>query len=96
MPSVIEKTAKFLGKNLTSDDVASLTNHLSFANMKKNPAVNYEDVVEFNKKLKLIESEGTFIRSGKVDQWKADMTTEIIKEFDNWTNENAKNTGLLL
>ncbi|XP_048507812.1 uncharacterized protein LOC105685831 [Athalia rosae] len=96
LPAVIEKSAEFLGKKFTNDEIATLAEHLSFASMKANPAVNYEGVVELNKTLKCIEHEGKFMRSGKVDQWKGDMSAETIERFDNWTDENLKNTGLSL
>ncbi|XP_046610967.1 luciferin sulfotransferase-like [Neodiprion virginianus] len=96
LPSVIRKTAEFLGKVLTNEQLTLLTDHLSFASMKANPAVNYEDVIEFNKELKLIDYDGKFMRSGTVDQWKGQMSSEVIKQFDDWINENLKDTGLSL
>lgn len=91
---MIRKTADFLGKQLKSDEVDILKDHLSFASMKTNPAVNYEEAVELNKKLKLIQADGQFMRSGQVDQWKEKMSGEVIERFDKWTVENLKNTDL--
>lgn len=92
---MIEKTAEFLGKILKNHEMEIMEDHLSFASMKANPAVNYEEVVELNKKFKLIETDGQFMRSGKVNQWKGKMSDEIIAQFDRWTDENLKSTGLV-
>ena len=62
--------------------------------MKENAAVNYEDVIEINKKFHLIETDGTFMRSGEKDQWKKQMTYEISKKFDDWTIRNLQGSGL--
>ncbi|OXU28963.1 hypothetical protein TSAR_015793 [Trichomalopsis sarcophagae] len=40
LPSVIRKTANFLGKNLSDEKVKTLEEHLSFHKMKDNPSVN--------------------------------------------------------
>lgn len=64
--------------------------------MKKNPAVNYEAVVEINRTFNLIDAEGQFMRSGKVGEWKDKMTPELIDKFDAWTEKNLKGTGLTL
>lgn len=92
---MIQKTAEFLEKRLQNHEVDILKEHLSFASMKANPAVNYEEVVELNKKFKLIETDGQFMRSGKVNQWKGKMSDQVIAQFDRWTEENLKSTGLV-
>ena len=46
LPSVIRKTAKFLDKTLTDEEVERLADHLSFRNMKSNKAVNKEESVK--------------------------------------------------
>lgn len=58
--------------------------------MKSNPAVNYEEAVEINKKFKLIEKEGKFMRSGKINQWQNSMNNEMIDRFDIWTKKCLK------
>lgn len=69
-------------------------NHLSFESMKNNPSVNYEVLVDLNKKFKLVDAEGSFMRSGTVGNYKGVMSPEIIKEFDKWISKNLENTGL--
>lgn len=90
------KTAQFLGKTLTGEQVETLLKHLSFESMKSNSSVNYENVIEINKKFKLIEGDGQFMRSGKVDQWKGSMSEEYIKLFEDWSINNLKNIKLAL
>ncbi|XP_067007720.2 luciferin sulfotransferase [Anabrus simplex] len=96
LPSVIRKTADFLGKTLNDEQVETLADHLSFQNMKNNKAVNYEAVVEINKAHNLIDADGAFMRSGKVGEWKAVMTPELSDLFDHWTEKNLAGTGLAL
>nr|CAI5825181.1 unnamed protein product [Callosobruchus analis] len=92
LPSVIKRVANFLQKPLSEEQVQILYKHLSFENMKKNPAVNYEMVISINRKYKLTQSEGKFMRSGKVGDYKANMSPEIIKAFDEWSEQNLKDT----
>ncbi len=69
--------------------------HLSFNNMKNNRAVNYEPVIEINKKYNLIDEEGSFMRCGKVGEWKDVMSPQLCDRFEKWEKENLKNTGLM-
>lgn len=64
--------------------------------MKNNRAVNYEEVIEINKKYKLVEAEGSFMRSGKVGEWKAKLSPEWVQRFDQWTEDSLQGTGLVL
>lgn len=81
---------------MNEQQVEKLLDHLSFQSMKENRAVNYEPVIEVNKKYNLIEEDGTFMRCGKVGEWKEFMNQELINRFEKWENENLKNTGLSL
>ena len=49
LPDVIKKTAKFLNKTLSDEEVLKLAEHLSFENMKKNKSVNKEVMMEASK-----------------------------------------------
>ncbi|XP_033230911.1 luciferin sulfotransferase-like [Belonocnema kinseyi] len=91
LQSVIKETAKFLGKKeLSESEIKILEKHLSFTCMKANPAVNFEEIIEIQKRLKLTTNEGKFIRSGKVNQWKESMSKEMINRFDSWTEDVPK------
>lgn len=94
LPTMIKKTAAFLDKILTNDQVEALAQHLSFNSMKSNPAVNYEEHIILNKQMKLINVDGEFIRSGKVDQWKEEMPGIVIEEFDKMTKEKFSTQNL--
>ncbi|XP_058803922.1 luciferin sulfotransferase-like [Phymastichus coffea] len=94
--AVIKRVADFLGKSLAPCEIDILKRHLSFESMKANPAVNYEEVVELNKKYKLIETDGQFMRSGQLNQWKGTMSDDVIAKFDSWTAKNLKSSGLRL
>ncbi|KAJ8982719.1 hypothetical protein NQ317_019510 [Molorchus minor] len=90
LPTVIRRVAQFLEKDLTDQQVAFLTDHLSFASMKKNRSVNYDTLVEFNKKHNLTNFDGAFMNSGTVGSHKTKMSPEWIEKFDAWTEEHLK------
>nr|CAD7436191.1 unnamed protein product [Timema monikensis] len=94
LPSVIRRTADFLNKRLSDNQVDSLAQHLSFDSMKKNRSVNYEEVVEINRRFNLIPAEGDFMRAGQVGGWKGKMTEQQVEQFDQWTEEHLEGTGL--
>lgn len=92
--SIILKVAEFLERDLTEEDIIKLMNHLSFESMKKNDSVNNARLSELRKKIFNKTDDRTFMRSGKVGTYKSEMSPEMIKNFDNWTQENIQNTGL--
>lgn len=78
---VIKKTASFLKVDLTSEQIATLTDHLSFKNMQKNESVNYEDAsVELRKNIyKNGKDEHLiFMRKGESGQWKNTLGPDIL------------------
>ncbi|GLV32780.1 Sulfotransferase 2 [Carabus blaptoides fortunei] len=92
LPSVIKRVSNFLGKEISITQLNNLTEHLSFQSMKSNPSVNYESIVELNRKFKITDGIGCFMRSGTVGSYKADMTPELIAKFDIWTKGKLKGT----
>lgn len=93
LPSVIRKVAKFLDKDYSEEQVATLAKHLSFDSMKNNPAVNYESVIETNKKYGLTDAKGNFMRSGKVGDSKTHLTAEQLEEINQWSKKSVEGTG---
>lgn len=93
LDGAIRKVASFLEKQLSEEDVDKLKAHLSFESMKNNRSVNYETLVELNSKFKLVDGEGSFMRSGSVGGYKQAMSPELIEKFDKWTVENTAGTG---
>lgn len=96
LDAVIRQVAAFMQKTLREEQIEQLKDHLSFESMKKNRSVNYESLVELNAKFGLVEpeKEGAFMRSGAVGGYKAVMSPQLIAQFDAWTADNTRGTGL--
>ncbi|CAH1131623.1 unnamed protein product [Ceutorhynchus assimilis] len=96
LPAAISKTAKFLNKDLTQEQLGELTNHLSFESMEQNPSVNYEWLVKMSQMFKpdRKDKDNKFMRQGKVGGYKEAMAPTMIERFDNWTEKNTTGTGL--
>lgn len=95
LKGMIRKTAKFLEKPITEDQVDELAEHLSFSKMKNNPAVNLKPIMDVKNGKDFFERTGKcFIRKGQNGDWKNFMTPELSKKFDDWTELNLKETGL--
>lgn len=103
--TAIHKTADFLGKSLTEEQVRALASHLEFSKMAANPAINLEAVLaNGNKIVETSNGNGEkcenknetdkFIRKGKIGDWKNHMNEELTRKFDLWAENNFKNTGL--
>ena len=48
LAAVIRKVSKFLGYPVSEQSIPALLDHLSFDKMKKNAAVNKQEIVEVN------------------------------------------------
>ncbi|XP_015111071.1 sulfotransferase 1C4 [Diachasma alloeum] len=100
LPSIIQKTSEFLGKTSLClsppENLDILVDHLSFSKMKANPAVNKEGWIAYIKQFDLTTEPGKFMRSGKVNQWKAVMTPVMSQKFDEWTVNHLKFSDLTL
>ncbi|XP_011302984.1 sulfotransferase 1C4-like [Fopius arisanus] len=93
--SVIERTVEFLEKpKLSTEKLQRLLNHLSFGNMKLNPAVNHKKRFGFTRQYLGASGEAEFIRQGQINQWKAVMSREISEEFDEWISRNSQSSDL--
>ncbi|XP_055708857.1 luciferin sulfotransferase-like [Phlebotomus papatasi] len=84
LPAVIEKTADFLGKSLSRNQIKDLADHLSFENFSKNPYVNYQEEILRVKKEFNLPRDFNFIRRGKVNSYKDEMSGEMINTIDSW------------
>uniref|UniRef100_A0A0P4VZL1 Sulfotransferase domain-containing protein n=1 Tax=Scylla olivacea TaxID=85551 RepID=A0A0P4VZL1_SCYOL len=82
LPSVVQKVADFLGKQLSAEEVMRIADHCSFGSMSKNKAVNNESIAApESEKAKGLK----FMRKGKVGDWKNHLTDTQIKAFKEWT-----------
>ncbi|KAK5644365.1 hypothetical protein RI129_005665 [Pyrocoelia pectoralis] len=93
--SVIRRTAKFLNKELDEEKIPQLQKHLSFESMKLNRAVNQQDKIESRKKHKLVPEEGSFMRSGTSQNYKGEMSEELISKFDEWTKNSISGSSFM-
>ena len=84
MRGTLEKLAKFLGKPLKEEDYEKLIDHLSIENMKKIP----DAFVKSASGRKGVE----LIRKGEIGR-NPEMTEEISKKFDKWTEEKLKQSN---
>nr|UKB93136.1 sulfotransferase 1 family member D1-like protein [Callinectes sapidus] len=82
LPSMVQKVADFLGKELNAEEVMRIADHCSFGSMSKNKAVNNETIIApENEKAQGMK----FMRKGKVGDWKNHLTESQIKAFKEWT-----------
>ena len=86
----VRKVAKFLGKELTNENVEALVDHLSFKKMRNNATVNREDM----KKVKIFSEDGDFMRKGEIGDWKNYFTDEMNKRMDEAIEKHFTPIGL--
>lgn len=56
--------------------------------MRKNPSVNYEDIVSNMRNLHGTFHDSKFMRKGQVGSYKEEMTLEMVEKLDAWIAEN--------
>jgi len=93
LPAVIKKVATFLDKDISESNIAVLANHLSFKNMKKNAAVNKEDVLEVARKLTGAEK-GSFMRKGETGDWRNHLSEAQLEMMIKWEKKHLIGSDL--
>lgn len=88
LPAAIRRVAKFLGKEVTEEQVEKLNEHLDFKNFKKNKMVNFE---EFQESGVFTKGSG-FVRKGKVGGWRDDFDEEMTEQAEKWIADNLRGT----
>ena len=89
----IRKVANFLEKEITDRQISDLESFLSFENMKLNPSVNLELILNSTNKKDYNKNEG-FIRKGQIGDWKNYMDDDLAEKFDEWIDQHIAETGL--
>ena len=84
-PGVVQKIAKFIGRELPLEIVERIVKQTSFNVMKKDETVNYSWINGIK---------GDFIRKGEVGDWKNYFTEEQNKRFDSLYAEKMAGSGL--
>ncbi|XP_055598747.1 luciferin sulfotransferase-like isoform X2 [Uranotaenia lowii] len=90
----LHRVCKFLGKSYTAQQILALEQHLSFDSMKNNDAVNGRYWVEHvlsqtNRHDKISDQDYQFIRRGKANGWKQELSPELIEAIDEWTQSKV-------
>lgn len=97
LPAVIRKVARFLGKEISDEQVEILKGHLDFDSMKDNRAIYWSDEEDKSEEQKRTEAaHGKFFRKGAVGTYKEEMSEEIVEEIDRWTEEAVGDVPELL
>ena len=86
----VKKVAKFLGKEVTDENIEALVDHLSFKKMKNNPAVNRDD--DISKTFHM--SDGNFMRKGEVGDWKNHFNEEMNERMNEAIEKHFTSIGL--
>lgn len=94
LSEVVDKTAGFLGKQMSDEEKSKLLKHLSFESMKTNMAVNYEPIIDFHRKHNLVHVDGAFMRSGSKVNRKMELSQEMDQVMSAWIDENDPNNEL--
>ncbi len=81
--------SNFLETNYTCSKQTELLEYLSFENMKINPAVNHDTLTERFTSKHGITKRSDFIRKGKVDVWKEELSEYSKEQMERWYNTNC-------
>ncbi|XP_038066844.1 sulfotransferase 1A1-like [Patiria miniata] len=86
----VEKISRFLGKDFPAETLNAITEHCTFANMKTNLMANNNAVFEKRE----IPEGMSFMRKGKVGDWKSHFTVAQNEAMDAEIKERLKGSGL--
>lgn len=89
----IKKVSQFLEKDLSPEQVEILARHLSCENMRSNPSINYEDILNMNEKGGSAGDAAADYEFA-VGSYKSQMNPELIMKFDNWINQTMEHIPL--
>ncbi|XP_022099216.1 estrogen sulfotransferase-like, partial [Acanthaster planci] len=92
----VEKISNFLGKHLSAETLDAITEHCTFANMKKNP-MSSPDIFFGPPKSATnsgADSATSFMRKGKVGDWKFHFTVAQSEAMDAFIRNKFQGTGM--
>ena len=87
--AAVKRIAKFMGYDLTPSTVSSIVDQTTFDKMKVNKSTNYSWIDSFR-----FEKTTSFLRKGKVGDWKNYFTDEQSARVDDEIKKTYEGTGL--
>ncbi|XP_071446463.1 sulfotransferase 1 family member D1-like isoform X2 [Hetaerina americana] len=91
MESVVYKTATFLNKTVSKEEVNKLLDHLRIESFRKNPSMMQ---AAYHLQGMVREGEPGFIRQGKSGTWRSEFSPELNTKADKWVKEHEELTDL--
>ncbi|XP_004614069.2 amine sulfotransferase-like [Sorex araneus] len=92
LKSAVQKICKFLGKELSEDDLDAVVTQATFKNMKSDPRANYNDILKYE--IGTRNDTGRFLRKGTIGDWKNHFTVEQSERFDKIFQKKMKDINL--
>ena len=86
--TIVTKLSKFVGKELSDEQIQTVVNECAMKKMEKNPVTNVDDWTFFD------QSISKFYRKGKVGDWVNHFTEEQSQMFDDKSKEYFDPIGL--
>lgn len=91
LPDTIRKTAAFLGKSFSDEQIDTMCTHLDIRNFRHNKSVTCEEL----KAVGILNSgEQGFVRNGQVRGNAEEMTDDIKRRLNEWTERNLNGTDI--
>uniref|UniRef100_A0A182MVP2 Sulfotransferase domain-containing protein n=1 Tax=Anopheles culicifacies TaxID=139723 RepID=A0A182MVP2_9DIPT len=91
LPATIRKTAEFLGKSITDEQIDTMCTHLDIRNFRNNKSVTCEEL----KTVGILNSgEQGFVRNGQVRGDAEEMTKDIKRRIGEWTERHLQGTDI--
>lgn len=92
LKSAVQKICKFLGKDLSDDDVDAVVRQATFKNMKSDARANYNEILK--NEIGVRNDTGRFLRKGTIGDWKNHFTVEQSERFDKIFQKKMKDVDL--
>uniref|UniRef100_A0A1I8NMJ0 Sulfotransferase domain-containing protein n=1 Tax=Stomoxys calcitrans TaxID=35570 RepID=A0A1I8NMJ0_STOCA len=96
---VINDVCHFLDKTIDEATMEKMLKHLSFEEMKKNPKTNHVwefDQVRAKKGINQTPQEFNFVRKGRMNAYREELSPDMVSKIDKWVEENLKELNVSL